>query len=151
MVNIFRLALQVQDASNPNGVVNSLANEVMPAIRRESGYQQQGTPYLANHPALILFLDKLNSMAGLQSIGDQRSYDRISAAYTLCHQLENMGDYELDAMVQIGNPDYFTTAFADYRAALERADRGPCTCGAVDWYHLPTCPLHQPEANGVRS
>src|SRR5262245_11354540 len=84
--NIYRIALDVQDASNPNGVVNSLANEIMPGIREEPGYREIGTQYVKDHPALILFLDKLNSLCGLQSIGDADSYDRISNAYTECHK-----------------------------------------------------------------
>lgn len=119
-MNVYKLALQVQDASNISGVIHSLETQVMTVIRRESGWRQQGMPYLANHPALILFLDKLNSMTGLQSIGDARSYDRISAAYSMCHKLAELGDYELDAMVEIGNPDYFAQIFADYRAQMER-------------------------------
>ena len=94
MTNIYRTALQVQDASNPNGVVNSLANEIMPAIRDEVGYREVGTQYVKDHPALILFLDKLNSLTGLQSIGDQASYDRISEAYRVCH--ERAGDPNWD-------------------------------------------------------
>lgn len=85
MHNIYKLALQVQDASNINGVIRSLQVEIMPAIRDEPGYRDQGMPYLASHPALILFLDKLNSMTQLQSIGDERSYDIISQAYAVCH------------------------------------------------------------------
>jgi len=84
--SIYQTALDVQDASNPNGVINTLANEIMPAIREEAGYREVGTQYVKDHPALILFLDKLNSLCGLQSIGDQASYDRISAAYAACHE-----------------------------------------------------------------
>jgi hypothetical protein len=72
-MNIYRLALQVQDASNPNGVVNTLANEIMPAIRNEPGYREQGTAYLSTHPVLILFLDKLASMTGHWLSGDDLS------------------------------------------------------------------------------
>ena len=62
MNNIYRLALQVQDASNIQGVINSLANEVLPAIRLEPGYAEQGTRYVAEHPVVLLFLDKLVSL-----------------------------------------------------------------------------------------
>jgi hypothetical protein len=97
MVNIYRLALQVQDASNPNGVINSLANEVMPAIRDEPDYRKIGTQYIKDHPALILFLDKLNSLCGIQSIGDADSYDRISKAYAACNERAKAPD-------QVRNP-----------------------------------------------
>jgi hypothetical protein len=85
MSNIYRLALQVQDASNINGVVNSLAKEVLPAIREEAAYKAQGMPAMANNPALILFLDKLVSMTNVGWIHDVDS--RISQAYTDCHTL----------------------------------------------------------------
>lgn len=120
-MNIYKLALDVQDASNPNGVINSLANQVMPAIREERGYREIGTQYVKDHPALILFLDKLNSMTGLQSIGDQRSYDRITAAYTMAKALATLGPVGLDTMEQ-NNRVYVENLGADYRAALALAD-----------------------------
>lgn len=87
MSNIYKLALQVQDASNPNGVINSLANEVMPAIRDEPEYRRIGTTYITEHPALILFLDKLNSMTGLQYFGAGPISERVQHAYDLCHAM----------------------------------------------------------------
>lgn len=63
--SIYRLAVQVQDASNPSGVILSLANEVLPAVQREPGYREQGTAYLSNHPALVLFQYKLSEMFGI--------------------------------------------------------------------------------------
>ena len=85
MTNIYRLALQVQDASNPSGVIHSLFNEVLPAIREEPGYREQGTSYLAHHPVLLLFLDKLVSMTGAGWIHDTDM--QISSAYTTAHEL----------------------------------------------------------------
>lgn len=83
MTNIYRLALQVQDASNPNGVVNSLAKEVMPAIRDEAGYREQGTAYISSHPAFILFVDKLAAMAHVQGLTTP-TMDVYSGAYEAC-------------------------------------------------------------------
>lgn len=85
MTNIYRLALQVQDASNPSGVINSLANEVLPAIRQEPGYVEHGTQYLASHPVMLLFLDKLVSLTHLGYISDHDM--AISKAYDRCHEL----------------------------------------------------------------
>ena len=85
MTNIYRLALQVQDASNMSGVVNSLANEVMPAVRLEPGYREQGTAYINGHPAVLLFLDKLVSLTRKGWIHDQDM--AISQAYTDCETL----------------------------------------------------------------
>jgi|SRR5215472_1187003 len=77
MTNIYRLALQVQDASNMSGVINSLQNEVLPAIRNEAGYT--GTDYIARHPVVLLFLDKLVSLTHQGWIHDPDG--QISEAY----------------------------------------------------------------------
>lgn len=82
MPNIYRLALQVQDASNMNGVVHSLEHEVLPAIRQEPGYAEQGTAYVAQHPVVLLFLDKLVSMTHVGFINDMDM--RIADAYSTC-------------------------------------------------------------------
>lgn len=82
MPNIYRLALQVQDASNMNGVVHSLEHEVLPAIRQEPGYAEQGTAYVSTHPVVLLFLDKLVSMTGVGWIHDQDM--QIADAYSVC-------------------------------------------------------------------
>jgi hypothetical protein len=83
VTNIYRLALQVQDASNISGVINSLNTVVMPAIREEQGYRDQGMPYLASHPALILFMDKIVSLMHVGFIHDVNN--AISDAYSQCH------------------------------------------------------------------
>jgi hypothetical protein len=85
VTNIYRTALQVQDASNPSGVVNSLANEILPGIRLEPGYHEQGTAYIKRHPAFILFLDKLVSLTGVAWMHDTDM--AISQAYTDCETL----------------------------------------------------------------
>ena len=90
MTNIYRLALQVQDASNPSGVILSLANEVLPAIREEQGYKDQGTQYLATHPVLLLFLDKLVSLTGAGYISDTRM--QIADAYSTAHEMVEAED-----------------------------------------------------------
>lgn len=85
MKNIYRIALDIQDASNPSGVVNTLANEIMPAIREETGYREHGTSYMRNHPAFILLLDKLVSLSTAGYINDTDS-NAISQAYRLCNE-----------------------------------------------------------------
>lgn len=82
MTNIYRTALQVQDASNPSGVIHSLKNEILPGIQAEPGYAEQGTRYLAEHPALLLFLDKLVSLTRKGWITDHDG--AISQAYRDC-------------------------------------------------------------------
>lgn len=84
-VNIYRLALQVQDASNISGVINSLNTQIMPAIRAEVGYAEQGMPYVEQHPVLLLFLDKIVSLTRAGWIHDHDS--KISDAYSACHKM----------------------------------------------------------------
>jgi hypothetical protein len=81
MQNIYRLALQVQDASNISGVIHSLETEVLPAIRQEPGYT--GTDYIAQHPVVLLFLDKLVSLTRKGWIHDHDG--AITAAYDQCN------------------------------------------------------------------
>lgn len=84
MTNIYRLALQVQDASNIQGVIRSLNVEVLPAIREEAGYAEQGTAYVSSHPVVLLFLDKLVSLTKQGWITDVDG--RIMDAYAECHR-----------------------------------------------------------------
>src|SRR5215471_8239278 len=84
MTNIYRTALQVQDASNPSGVILSLSREILPGIQAEPGYREQGTAYLAKHPALLLFLDKLVSLTGAGYIHDMNM--EIADAYSTCEE-----------------------------------------------------------------
>jgi len=83
MQNIYRLALQVQDASNISGVIHSLETEVLPAIRLEPEYT--GTDYIARHPVVLLFLDKLVSLTRVGWISETEM--QIANAYSICHQL----------------------------------------------------------------
>lgn len=82
MTNIYRLALQVQDASNISGVIHSLHNEVLPAIRLEAAFIEQGNSYMEKHPALILFLDKIVSLTRIGWLHDEDM--AISKAYDDC-------------------------------------------------------------------
>ena len=84
MTNIYRLALQVQDASNISGVLSSLNLQVLPAIRSEAGYNERGMPYMESHPALILFMDKIVSLMHVGFIHDTNG--AISDAYVDCHE-----------------------------------------------------------------
>ena len=101
MTNIYRLALQVQDASNISGVLHSLNNEVLPAIRKEAGYNEQGTAYMERHPALILFLDKIVSLTRIGWLHDTDM--QISEAYTACHEFAE-GLEAVEAAHQPGGP-----------------------------------------------
>lgn len=97
MTNIYRTALQVQDASNPSGVILSLAREILPGIQAEPEYREQGTAYLAKHPALLLFLDKLVSLTGAGWITDPNG--AISQAYDACSERAGQAEW-IDAALQ---------------------------------------------------
>lgn len=64
--NIYRQALQVQDACSPRGVLHSFYTEIMPAIvaevEAETGHAS--TDAICRHPAFVLFASKLDSLAG---------------------------------------------------------------------------------------
>jgi hypothetical protein len=63
--NIYRQAIDVQNASNPSGVIHTLAEEILPGVQAEPGYREQGTSYLRTNPALVLFMFKLADMFGI--------------------------------------------------------------------------------------
>lgn len=120
--SIYQTALDVQNASNPNGVINTLANEILPAIRAEADYAKLGTAYVTHHPVLILFLDKLNSLTGLQSIGDAASYDRIHAAYEAVNT-----QLEIERAAAAGVPYCECCGI-----------RGMCDCSTPEHEHMET-------------
>jgi len=76
--NIYQDAIDVQDACNISGVVNSLMNEVLPAVRQEI----TGTVAIARHPAVVMFVSKLGELTGLGG-GDM---DTFSEAYLACRE-----------------------------------------------------------------
>jgi hypothetical protein len=63
--SIYRTAIEIQNASNPSGVILALRHEILPAVQAEPGYREQGTKYLESHPALVLFMYKLSEMFGI--------------------------------------------------------------------------------------
>jgi len=63
--SIYRTAIEIQNASNPSGVILALRHEILPAVQQEPGYREQGTKYLESHPALVLFMYKLSEMFGI--------------------------------------------------------------------------------------
>lgn len=77
MKNIYQTALNVQDACNMSGVLFSFA-ECMKTINEEMRKQGEGEDYRRQHPVVIMFLSKLNSMA--------ESFDSFSSAYDACKE-----------------------------------------------------------------
>jgi len=64
-----KIALEAQNASNTNGIVHAL-NECMKAILYENSVSVEKKE-INNHPIVILFLDKLCQLAGMQNFSDE--------------------------------------------------------------------------------
>ena len=88
-------ALEVQDAVNMRAIVASMLDH-MDAMRHEKSTSYPNGicgDLLQNHPVIILFIDKLSSLARMQDGSDQ-SYvgKRISESYDACHNLSMSQD-----------------------------------------------------------
>jgi hypothetical protein len=81
-MDVYKLAIEVQDASNISGVVHSLS-QVIQFIRDNDPIK--GNAYLNSHPAIVLFVNKLSSFTG----GD--SHDNFSRAYKACQEHVEFG------------------------------------------------------------
>src|SRR5947209_15692787 len=80
MQNIYKIAVDCQDACNLSGVAHSLASEVLPQVWEEVRANGGGTAEVNRHPAIRLILSKLADLAGLVP-DDMGQY---GADYTLC-------------------------------------------------------------------
>lgn len=99
----YKLALDVQDASNLSGVAHTFTTDVLPALWQEARDHGQGTDYVAQHPVTLLFLDKLASLAGTHLAAD------LSLAYQQCRE---------EVAAANGTPRIHNT-YAERRAILE--------------------------------
>lgn len=79
--NIYEQAIRVQDASNLLGVVYSLHNEILPAVRKES----DSTYTINTHPAVRMFAYKIDALANSECMC-QRSMQRYGEAYNICEE-----------------------------------------------------------------
>ncbi len=79
-------ALEIQGACNLCGLVQSFARALIDlnALSRNDGTTERN-----QHPIVIVWLDKLNSLAGIQDFGNKADM-KISRAY---NQVENMANY----------------------------------------------------------
>jgi hypothetical protein len=87
-VNVYQFALDVQNACNLSGVVLSLAKlmEQLCDDCRASSWVGPRNEWLRNHPALRLYLDKVNDMMGRPDLRDD-SFERFGKAYDACQAL----------------------------------------------------------------
>lgn len=72
-------AIQCQDACNMSGVVHSMSRH-MTAIREE---QPMGTDDLNRHPVVVLFADKIASLANVQNLGNSAFADAMDGCRAL--------------------------------------------------------------------
>lgn len=73
-------ALDVQTACNLSGVVHSFSRIISELREAEPN---KGTDYYNTHPIVIVYLDKLNSLAGIQELGNEtvmRAFDAVHRA-----------------------------------------------------------------------
>ena len=81
-MNIYRTALEIQDASNLSGVVYQFARD-MKLICDEVRAAGGGTDHINRHPACRLFAEQIAWLAGAGSCSNHKSYLR---AHALCKQ-----------------------------------------------------------------
>lgn len=83
-------ALDCQDACNLSGVLNSFATIVHDVIWPEARRLERGTAFVNEHPIVVLFLDKLSSLARCQHLGAPR----VMEAFAACEKLAKGEDIE---------------------------------------------------------
>lgn len=74
-----REALQIQDACNLCGLAQRFAS-----VQVELGKYCNGTTERNQHPVTILWLDKMNSLAGIQAF-ERICCERVNEAYNWAH------------------------------------------------------------------
>jgi len=78
-MNIYKTALEVQDASNLSGVVYQFARDmkvICEEVRRNGG----GTDTVNHHPVCRLYAEQIAWLAGAGSCANHRSYLRAHSA-----------------------------------------------------------------------
>jgi hypothetical protein len=93
-------ALDVQNASNSIGVGNTLMRHMVEMnrnceVKTIHGRHSIDSPTMSQHPVIILFLDKLGSLARVQDL----SNPIISNAYAACNKLAAGEDVEWEVQI----------------------------------------------------
>ena len=83
-------AIFVQDARNISGVIHAL-DRTMSKIADISRANCTGTDWLNKHPIIVLFADKLASMAGVQGISSE-SQTAYGRAYDACRDMAGIDE-----------------------------------------------------------
>lgn len=76
-----RRALDIQDACNLTALAQGFAPDML-ELRRLVGSE------IATHPITIIWLDKMNSLAGIQELGNER----VMEAFTACWKIVEAPD-----------------------------------------------------------
>ncbi len=84
-VSRWQEALDIQDASNLSGLVHSFP-QILDDIWTEAREKGLGTEFVNTHPLVILWLDKLNSLARIQFYGDEE-LNRIHGAFNTAYAM----------------------------------------------------------------
>lgn len=83
-MNIYKMAIQVQDACNMLGVVNSLHKDILPEVHMTVS----GTKGINTNPAVQLFAFKIAALATGECLCDV-SMAMFGRAYDLCKERSN--------------------------------------------------------------
>lgn len=78
-MNVYRTAIEVQDASNLSGIVYQFARD-MTVICEEVRKNGGGTDAVNHHPVCRLYAEQIAWLAGAGSCANHRSYLRAHAA-----------------------------------------------------------------------
>lgn len=75
-------AIDVQDACNLSGVLHTFT-KVITMLWKHARLQNEGTDWVNQHAIVIVFLDKLNSLAGIQQFDCDKVRDAFITVYAL--------------------------------------------------------------------
>jgi len=74
-----KVANEVQNACNLSGVAITFVN-VLTYLWKYAHENSKGTDWVNTHPIVIVFLDKMSSLAGIQELGNSkvfRAFDEV--------------------------------------------------------------------------
>jgi hypothetical protein len=89
MQQLAQQAIDVQDACNLLGVVNSYAGALLNLRDCLAAEGIRGSDELANHPVNRLWADKIKSMAGFRFDGGEYNSKHWTDAYDWCNEMTN--------------------------------------------------------------
>jgi hypothetical protein len=88
MMNIYKEAIEVQDACNLSGVIHSFS-KVMDEIWKEAKDNGEGTYYVNHHPVAIMFSSKISSLTGQNEVYGEPEHHSVNKAYVICEEKQH--------------------------------------------------------------